>query len=102
MRGPTQPLEVVVEGGELTIRIGVSTLAFSAERMVANNPYNELTGGFAMKYVVRQPVDFAKDVCRQLGVEASDGSTPLERLLDEMMEEAICQGSNAVEEAKCT
>jgi hypothetical protein len=74
-----QPLCCVVEGGVLTISIGVDTLAFAdAER-------NGLD--------IINPAGFAEDVARELTKEKEDGSTPLTDLLDEAMENAANNGS---------
>ncbi len=76
-------LRVEVVDGKLLIEIGIETLAFAFE----SQPENEGT------WKVSDQLEFAKDVCRALNDESEDGSTPLTRLLDEMMEFAADQGS---------
>lgn len=89
-----QPLRVeVTPDGELVIRIGIGTLAFAAEHMEINNPFDEDTENFKRLWRVIEPMEFANDVRRALCDEGEDGSTPLTELLDAASWAAIEDGS---------
>lgn len=94
------PLRAIAKGGALRISIGASTLAFAFDNSEDNNPYNDETDTFDRTYIVKRPFVFARDVCYAMNDEAEDGSTPLTRFLDKMMQSAVEQGSDGVEEVK--
>jgi hypothetical protein len=87
------PLRATIENDQLSIVIGVRTLAWAFEHGENNNPYNESTHDFEQRYRISDPLQFAKDVCHEMNDEGEDGSTPLTRFLDSMMDRAIEQGS---------
>jgi hypothetical protein len=87
------PLRAEVDGERLVVSIGVDTLAFAFEHGEENNPYNEVTGDFERRYQISWAAQFAKDVCAEMNREGEDGSTPLTRFLDGVMDEAVNQGS---------
>jgi hypothetical protein len=90
------PLRAEVEDGRLVISIGVETLAFAFEHGEGNNPFDEAANDFKREATIADPLEFAKDVCRAMNDEGEDGSTPLTRFLDSMMNEAVEQGSLGV------
>jgi hypothetical protein len=87
------PLRAIVEGDRLVISIGLNTLAFAFENSEENNPYDEDFCDTKRQFSIGDPLEFAKDTCRAMNDEGEDGSTPLTRFLDSMMEEAVEQGS---------
>lgn len=96
------PLRAEVEDGRLVISIGVETLTWAFHHSEGNNPYNEDSGKYERTYTVERPADFAKDVCHVMNDEGEDGSTPLTRFLDSMMDEAVNQGSMAIADPEGT
>jgi len=97
--GHDRPLAVnVTGGGELTIRIGINTLAFRFNRQEDNTPYDEKANGFKRLYRVVDAVEFAKKVRTKLCREEEDGSTPLTDLFDKVCRNAIDNGCFGVEE----
>lgn len=87
------PLRAVVKNGRLYVSIGIATLAFAFENSEDNNPYDEPSGDYIQKIQVSDRRQFAEDVCLAMNDEAEDGSTPLTRFLDSMMNTAVEQGS---------
>jgi hypothetical protein len=87
------PLRAEVKDGCLYIAIGEKTLAFAFENSDFNNPFDDALGDFEKTCHVSDPAQFAEDVCLELNREDEDGSTPLTRFLDSMMQEAFYQGS---------
>lgn len=87
------PLKAEVKANHLCLGIGISTLAWAFEHCEDNNPFNESTGNYEQRYRIGDPLQFAKDVCHEMNDEAEDGSTPLTRFLDSMMDRAVEQGS---------
>lgn len=87
------PLRVEVVSGQLCVGIGVKTLAFAFENSEENNPYDEDFCDTKRQFSISDPLQFAKDVCHEMNREGEDGSTPLTRFLDSMMDEAVEQGS---------
>lgn len=90
-----RPLRVSIERDQLVIRLGVNTLAHAAEYCPvfyddehnADPPFIKVTDRAA----------FAVDVLRALQHEEEDGSGPLSKLLDDAIELAYDDGSEAVE-----
>ncbi len=94
MKKKDRPLTVEVTKHELVIRIGINTLAFSAE----NCPrfYDGTVENADPPYVtILDNRQLAHDVCRELLSEAEDGSSPLSDVLDECIEAARDDGSEA-------
>ena len=79
-------LTVEVTDGRLVISIGIDTLAYAAETMPSNNPYQDDKGEFIQTVKVTDPVEFAK---RMLSA--------LTDLLDKAFQSAIDDGSLGVE-----
>jgi hypothetical protein len=88
------PLMCSIEDGELFIRIGIETLAWSLE----HHPdlLNDLC---EPRYKVTGHEEFSRDVLRELEREEEDGTTIVHLLLDRAMNEALEQGSCAIEES---
>ena len=90
------PLRCEVVNGAIEFTIGAKVLAHATN--ISPNLYDaENDRG---QYRVTDPSAFAKEVARELDRESEDGSTPLTRLLDTVIEEAINQGAEGVEENK--
>ena len=87
------PLRAVVQDGNLVVSIGIRTLAWAFEHGEGNNPYDESLGDFKREYQIADPIQFAEDVCHELNDEGEDGSTPLTRFLDSIMDKAVENGS---------
>ena len=88
------PLTLGIENNQVVIRIGISTLAFSAHER-ENNEYCEEDN--RPKWRIVDERQFAKDVLYAMQIEKEDGSTPLTDFLDDMIEDALDEGSIAVE-----
>jgi len=91
------PLDVSVEGDELVIRIGVSTLAFAASRTELFNPWNDDKNDWVDEWKVTDEHRFAQGVGYGMTEEEEDGSTPLTRLLDTCFLHAV-EGDYGVDE----
>jgi len=87
------PPKAEVKANHLCLGIGISTLAWAFEHGENNNPYNESTHDFKQRYRISDLLQFANDVCHEMNDEGEDGSTPLTRFLDSMMDRAVEQGS---------
>lgn len=87
------PLRCNVVERVLTIEIGIDTLKFAAE----NCPkfWNGAADVHTLK--ITDADTFAEDIQRALTAEEEDGSTPLNLLLDEMIEAAVDDGSEAID-----
>lgn len=82
------PLSVSVEHNQLVIRIGVDTLAFADKER-----QDDMWG----KHAITNAKGFAVDVSRMMQREEEDGSCPLTDFLDNMMVDAINDGSEWVD-----
>jgi hypothetical protein len=87
------PLTTSIEDGDLVIRIGTRTLAWSLE----HHP-DLLNERAEPTYKVSDEAEFAKDVLRELEREEEDGTTLVHLMLDKATKEALEQGSCAVKE----
>lgn len=96
------PLRARLVGDVVEISIGAGTVAFAAEHLDTFNEYRPSVGrtpaGFVRSLHVVDPRAFARDVVAELNREREDGATPLSDLLDRCCEEAVNQGSPAVED----
>lgn len=91
--GLERPLSCMIEGGQLVVRIGINTLAFSAREHPA------FWDGTDDKTPCIDVVDnllFATSVVCALKSEAEDGSSLLSRTLDRAMQEAVEDGCEGV------
>lgn len=83
-----KPLGCEVEGEQLVIRIGVSTLAWAAKKR-NGGPVPDNLG------MVDKP-QWAKDVANRIMHEDEVGNTMLCEMLDEAMQSAMDDGSTAL------
>lgn len=82
-----------VEGDELVIRIGVDTLLLATQHcplLTDDETYKPL-------FSITNADQLAADVARELNEEEEDGTTPLHRVLDQAMFDAMEKGSEAFE-----
>jgi hypothetical protein len=91
-------LMVGVEGDELVIRIGVSTLEFAAYQTETFTPWNDKYNDWVPEFKIVDRHEFARGVSYALQDEGEDGSTPLTRLLDECFLRAV-EGDYGVDES---
>ena len=88
------PLRCELVNGSIEFNIGAKILAHATnvcpDLWDAENDRGQ--------FKVTDHAVFAKEVVRELNREQEDGSTPLTRLLDQMIEEAINQGAEGIEE----
>ena len=98
IRGADASLTVDIIEDEIIIRIGIGTLAWAFDHMKENNPYDDAARDFVQKWKVTDPMEFATDVVGELTNEEEDGSHPLNRLLDQVSNAAVDQGSLGIDE----
>ena len=82
-----QPLKASVDGDELVVRIGIATLAFSAEHCARIDNCKVVNAR-----------ELATDVCRAITREREDGSSRLTDMLDESILFAYEDGSTGFAE----
>lgn len=92
------PLRTSVEGGELVIRVGVDTLAFSAENSLNNWKFDDAENTYKKLYEVTDHDQFALDVAREVESEYEIGQSLLTRMLDTAAEECFNNGANSMKE----
>jgi len=85
-KGAESPLRVNVEGGELVIRVGIN-------RIDGHDYHNEIP---SLKFENRK--EWVDDVKNEIEREEENGQTPLNKMLDNAMKEALEQGSLGVAE----
>ena len=95
--GKERPLNVTVKDGELVIRIGVNVLASAVARGDDFHEYDDPSDQYLRNFAITDATQFARDVAIALEHEEENGSSPLTRLLDEMAQAAIDDGSTGVE-----
>jgi hypothetical protein len=83
--------QAVIEAGAIVIRVPVANLPAIVEGAWA-------AGGMETRYAVTDAENFAKDLVRELNREDEIGTTPIHRLFDRSIEEAIGQGAFGIEE----
>lgn len=88
------PLGVKIEDGQLVIRIGIDTLAF-AYTEVFHQDKDELEQ--KIQVIFPDKLEFAKDVMWEMTREDEIGNSPLTKFLDDMMAEAVNQGSAGID-----
>jgi hypothetical protein len=94
-----QPLSVEVTEGRLIISIGIGTLAFAAQMQEPFHAYDERLRDWRNYWIIKDPLEFAKDVRNETSREEEDGSTPLTDFLDKVCTNALDQGCIGCEEA---
>ena len=92
------PLTAKIEGDELVIRIGLSTLAHAAEHCPRFYHEEKHMGAMGPYCKVTDKAELAADVIRAMFREEEDGSSQISDLLDESFEWAVDDGSIAFTE----
>lgn len=82
------PLTIGIEGQQLVIRIGISTLAFCT--------HAEVGGPLPEDCKVVSERAWAKDVVAAMKIEEEDGATVINKAIDTAMKDAFYNGSTAV------
>lgn len=82
-----QPLCVKIEGGILSISVGINVIKFAAETGF------EVKDALGEAPVIFEPKLFAEDVARELQHEEEDGTTDVHLLLDKAIIRACENGS---------
>ena len=91
--GMDTPLTIGIECDNLVIRIGIETLAFAVENCPDPFFWDEEA---RPRVKVFDRTVWAHEFIRQLTHEEEDGSTPLDRLFDQMAIAAIEDGAQGV------
>lgn len=99
LAGIDNGLHAKIEEGEIVIRVGINTIKWAVEHHEESQPYNEESGEYEQRWIVTDPMEFAKDVKNAMLKEEEDGTTPLIEFLDKMCMDAIEDGSIGTEEA---
>ncbi len=99
-RGANTPLSVSISDGVLSICVGVDRLAHAIAGGDDFHSYDQKSGEYIRGFAITDAATFAKDVTVELEREAEDGSTPLSKLLDEVGQSAIDEGSTGVHYAQ--
>lgn len=91
----SHPLDCRVEGKRIAVYVGFDELVFAA----ANHPafWDGESGESVPNINITDPAKFALEVVRQLNHEGEDGSTPVTRLLDKAIEDAVGDGCEGIE-----
>lgn len=92
------PLKVAIEGEELVVRIGLDTLAFSAEHCPRLFDYDKHVNTGPPYCKVVDKAELARDVMRAFLDEEEDGSTPLSDCFDDAIVAAMDDGSLAFQD----
>ncbi|HAM58565.1 MAG TPA: hypothetical protein DCQ64_25400 [Candidatus Rokubacteria bacterium] len=88
-------LAVSLERGAIVIRLPLSILTIAFEAA----PFNEQPDGSGLSlYRVADVNAFAEAIVEELDREEEDGATPVHRLFDGAMEEAVENGCEGIEE----
>lgn len=93
MRG--RPLQVLIEDGEIVIRIGIDTLQMAVRACPELENYDSETASFHEPVVV-DPEVFASEVFYELTREAEDGTTLVHDMFDNAFLCAIEQGAEGI------
>lgn len=88
-------LTVKIEGDAIVIRLPIDVVPVCVDTAWARG-FGDPTGKH--EWAITNPEGFAADVVRELNREEEDGTTPVHKLFDEVLAEAIEQGSQHVEE----
>lgn len=80
----------IIEGGEIVIRVPIANLQTIMDGGYACNAYSE-------RYKVTDPEGFAKEIVRELNNEDEEGTTPIHKLFDAAINEALNQGAQHAE-----
>jgi hypothetical protein len=80
-----------IENGRIVISVAVDALPMIVEGAWAG-------GGMDIRFKVTNAVKFATDLVRELNHEEEDGTTPVHKMFDAAISEAIDQGADGIEE----
>jgi spore coat polysaccharide biosynthesis protein SpsF (cytidylyltransferase family) len=86
-------LELKIIDNCLVIRIWIDTLAWATEHSEKNEVWDEEKEDYVNTVKIKDNLQFAKDVMRELSEEEEDGTTMVHLLLDNATEKAIENGS---------
>ena len=81
----------VIENGSITIRVPIDNLSAVVEGAWAS-------GGLDTRFKVTDAPELAKELCRTLNDEDGEGTTPIHRLFDAAINEAMWRGAEGIEE----
>lgn len=95
MKTKNLPLKCDIEDDQLVIRIGIKTLEFAAEHCPLF--YDDQKRPDPPYIHVTNRDELAKDVKRELFREAEDGSSPISDVIDQAINAAYEDGSEAFE-----
>ena len=94
MKNRDKPLRIEVKNGQLSIVVGIDTLAFAFEQGDDNQRYSNQQ--YHKIWKVTDKTTFAKDVKNAMEIERDDGQTPIGKFLDSMCLKALDEGTVAV------
>lgn len=80
----------IIEYGSIVIRVDIATIQTVMDGGYSCNAYPE-------RYKVTDTAAFAKEIVRELNSEDEEGTTPIHKLFDAAINEAINQGAQHVE-----
>lgn len=81
----------IIEDGAIVIRVQISALQSIMDGGFACEAYDK-------RYRVTDPEGFAKEIARELNNEDEEGSTPVHKLFDDAINEALNQGAQHADE----
>jgi hypothetical protein len=87
----TTNAQAVIEGNTIVIRVEISSIP-----MIVEGGWG--CGAIGPRMRITDVQAFAKDWVRQLNRESEDGSTPIHRMFDATINEAIEQGAEGIDE----
>jgi hypothetical protein len=83
--------KAIIEDGSIVIRLPIANLQMVMDGGFACNAYDK-------RYRVTDPEGFAKEIASELNDEDEEGSTPIHKLLDAAINEALNQGAQHADE----
>lgn len=87
-------IRICAQDGDLVIRIPIGTMIYAFENDQSNEGWD---GNQHVPPKVMNRDGFVADVLRQLGREEEDGTTPVHRMMDKAMLDAVEDGSEHVQ-----
>lgn len=88
---PENSAKAIIAGGAIVIRVPIENLPTIVEGAWA-------AGGMDVRYIVTDPAVFAKELTYALDREEEDGTTPIHRMFDACIDDAINQGAEGIDE----
>jgi hypothetical protein len=83
--------EAIIEDGVIVIRVPIANLQAVLDGGWGCNVYDK-------RYKITDADVFASELCRELNREEEDGTTPIHRLFDKSINEALNQGALGIDE----